>query len=59
MEQEKSTARLQGTDSARVIQVIATETLIGGGTEGDPCRIMTQYWSLDGEKLAEHDPYHL
>lgn len=59
MEQEKSTARPRGTDSAKVIQVIITEALIGNGTESDPCRIITQYWSLDGEKLTEHDPFYL
>lgn len=49
------TIRPRGTDSARVIKVIVTESLRGTGTEGDPCRLVEQYWSLDGAKLAECD----
>ena len=40
-----------------VIQVVRTYLLRrGAGVEGDPIRIITQYWSLDGELLAEVDP---
>ena len=49
-------ARPRGTDSAKVIQVIATEALEGRGTDADPCRIKKQYWSLDGELLAIGPP---
>ena len=44
-------------DYARVIQVVET-TLErrGKGVEGDPIRIITQYWSMDGDLLAEVDP---
>ena len=45
----------RGTDSAKLILVIATESLRGQGTEEDPVRIVKQYWSLDGEMLAEAD----
>jgi hypothetical protein len=42
---------------AEVIQVIRTTlTLRGKGVEGDVMRIVTQYWTLDGELLAEVDP---
>jgi hypothetical protein len=41
---------------ARVIQVIETEEKRGKGVEDDPIRGVTQYWSLDGELLAENDP---
>lgn len=43
---------------AEVIQVIRT-TLArrGEGVSGDPVRIVTQYWTLDGELLAEVDPF--
>lgn len=50
------TARPRGTDSAKVIKVIETKSLLGCGSETDPCRIKKQYWSLDGQLLAEHDP---
>lgn len=41
---------------AKVIQVIETEVKRGKGVLDDPMRGVTQYWSLDGELLAEHDP---
>jgi hypothetical protein len=42
---------------ADVIQVIRTTLERRGlGTEGDPIRRVTQYWSLDGVLLWEHDP---
>ena len=44
-----------GVDSARVIQVIETKTARGSGTPDDPVRQVTEYWSLDGEKLAKND----
>lgn len=49
-------ARPRGTDHAEVIQVVKTEALVGQGTHGDPCRMLTQYWALDGELLASYDP---
>jgi multidrug resistance efflux pump len=43
--------------SARLIQVIETHLLcLGEGTEGDPIRRVTQYWSIEGELLAKVDP---
>jgi len=46
----------RGTDSAKVIQVIETQSLRGVGTEEDACRIVTQYWNFNGDLLAENDP---
>lgn len=44
-------------DKAKVIQVIETTlTRRGAGTDEDPVRIITEYWALDGKKLAEVDP---
>ncbi len=43
--------------SVRMLKVI--ETLMerrGQGVPGSPIRIIRQYWSLDGDLLAEHDP---
>ncbi len=42
-------------NEAKVIQVIETVSRIGKGTEEDPCRLVTEYWSLDGELLAVND----
>lgn len=49
---EDKAIRPRGTDSAKVIQVIVTESLVGRGTEEDPCYIQKRYWSLDGILLA-------
>ena len=49
-------ARPRGTDSAKVIQVIMTDSLRGEGTPEDLGRIVTQYWDFDGNLLAENDP---
>ena len=46
----------RGVDSARVIQVIQTKSAIGRGTQEQPSRIVIEYWTLDGKKLAEYDP---
>ena len=56
MESEKNNVRPRGTDKAKVISVIQTESLRGLGTVGDPCRMVTQYWSMNGKFLAEYDP---
>ena len=45
-----------GVDAAKVIQVIETKSSRGSGKLEQPCRTVTEYWSLDGEKLAERDP---
>lgn len=37
------------------ITVIKVVTLRGEGTEDDPCREATEYFTPDGQKLAEHD----
>lgn len=46
-----------GTREAEVIKVIHTVALCGEGVEGDPIREVVQYWSLDGELLAEQDGF--
>jgi hypothetical protein len=45
-------------DQAEVIQVIRTtlQRRGSGKSEEDPIRVITQFWSLDGELLAEVDP---
>ncbi len=39
-----------------MVEVIVVEALRGLGQMGDPVRVVTQYWSLQGELLAESDP---
>ena len=53
MEGKKSTVRPNGTDSARVIQVIETKSNRGKGTLDDLSRQVVQYWSLEGQLLKE------
>ena len=57
MDKEKNTVRANGTDSAKVIQVIETRSSRGRGTADDLSRQVVQYWSMEGELLAEKDPY--
>lgn len=45
----------QKVKKAKVIQVIETVVTVGEGTEKNPSRYMNQYWSLEGELLAETD----
>ena len=45
-------ARPRGVDSARVIQVIVTEGLVGTGAPDDPCHSQIRYWTLDGRLIA-------
>jgi hypothetical protein len=49
--------QLKPSHRAELIQVIRT-TLErrGEGVKGSPIRVITQYWSTDGELLAEVDP---
>ena len=47
----------RGVDSARVIPVIVTKSARGSGAKDQPTRTVTEYWSLDGKKLAEKDSY--
>ena len=47
-----SAIRPRGTDSAKLMVVIVTESLKGCGTEDDPVSVVKQYWSIDGELLA-------
>ena len=47
----------RGVDSARVIPVIVTKSARGSGAKDQPTRTVTDYWALDGKKLAENDSY--
>lgn len=57
MENFRKPVKPRGTDEAKMILIIETRSLRGIGTEEDPCRCVTQYWSLDGDFLAENDPH--
>lgn len=56
MDEIKRTARPRGADSARMVLVVETKAIAGRGVEGDPVRLVTQYWSPEGKLLAVNDP---
>lgn len=39
------------------VEVIHVEVARGNGTEENPVRIVHQYWSKEGNLLAENDDY--
>lgn len=52
-----TSARPRACDHAKVMQVVVTEAIAGTGVdEGDPVRLVTQYWDFDGNLLATNDP---
>lgn len=48
--------RANGPESVRVISVIEVKAKRGLGIEKDPVRVVTQYWDMNGNLLAERDP---
>ncbi|TQR97323.1 carboxypeptidase [Paenibacillus ottowii] len=46
-------------DTCKVIQVIETTLTRRGDGKNSPVRVITQYWSMDGQLLWEKDPYEL
>ena len=43
-------------NKVEVMEVIHVSITRGDGSKDDAVRIVDQYWSLDGELLAENDP---
>ena len=43
-------------ESAAVVQVIKTEFSRGDGSEGNPVRVVVQYWTFNGDLIADIDP---
>lgn len=54
MEQE---IEMRTPQKVELIEVIHTEAVRGKGTNENPVRVVHQYWSKDGELLAESDKY--
>ena len=46
---------VQSIDQVRIISVIEVKSLIGEGTEDDPCRYLWSYFDRDGEVVALRD----
>ena len=42
---------------ARIVRLIYTTERRGAGTDSDPQRDVVQLWSLDGNLIAEVDPF--
>ena len=50
--------RLSNVDEVKVIQVVEVKSLVGRGVEDDPGRQITEYFSLDGVRLARAEPFN-
>lgn len=50
--ENKNAVRPRGTDSAKIIKIIQTKSILGLGTKEDPVKTVTQYWTLDGHLIA-------
>lgn len=48
--------RLTGVNKVKVIKVIEIKSLAGEGEKDAPFYVVTEYYSLDGELLARHNP---
>lgn len=46
---------MKPTESAKVIKIIVTKSVIGAGTDENPVRYLYQYWDFKGNLLAEND----
>lgn len=44
------------SEKAELIEVIVVKTSAGNGTEEDPNRFISEFWSKDGKLLAVADP---
>ena len=48
--------KFRGVDSAKMMTVIVTQKVVGGGTVESPIRLLTQIWNEDGTLLASSEP---
>lgn len=48
--------RLTGVNQAKLVKVLEIKSLAGSGTEEAPYYEVIEYYSLDGELLARHNP---
>lgn len=39
----------------KVTQVVEVKSVVGNGTEDDPIRSITEYWSFDGKLLGSEE----
>ncbi len=49
---KENTAHSKGVGSVKVIPVIEVVLTVGRGVPEDPVRTVTEYWSLDGQRLS-------
>ena len=40
---------------AKIVELIATKTVIGAGTPDDPCREITELWDFGGHLIFKFD----
>lgn len=49
---------MEGVQSVTVQPIICINEVIGDGTQENPSRIRTTYWTSEGEKIGMHDPIY-
>jgi hypothetical protein len=49
--------RLSNVDEVQVIKVVRVRSLVGEGTKKSPGRQITEYFGLEGERLARVDTF--
>lgn len=59
MNYPEHTHRKRGLQTAQVVQVIRTESVIGTGEENDPCRRVVEYFTFKGKKIGTVDAQDL
>ena len=50
-----SDERQSNVRQAKQVQVLEVRSVIGAGVPGDPVRELVEYFSLEGERLAQRD----
>ena len=49
---------MERIDSVRIVEVIVVIGVNGQGTEKDPVRRVVEYWTKDGQKIAEIEAFN-
>lgn len=49
--------RNSNVDSVTIERVVHVESIFGKGVEGDPVRVIHEYYTMDGKLIVRHDTY--
>lgn len=42
-------------NSVEIVQMIKVDSVVGRGVDGDPVRVITEFYTMDGQIVARHD----